>query len=306
MHLWLESTSSYPHIYRSESAPVVLSAKLNLMKISHKLLCVSAVFLFFLLSVDYSVAQNTLPDTLTRQKTDSSQTKLPDSLASKKFVLLDTMRYRFIGDGNFTRGNVNRTLMVLRAELLLTGPVISITTNPRFTYGKQNGILAERDSYLDLFVDVFKKRRTYVFGLAILETSNLRRIDLRQMAGGGLGFRVANSSANRLTLTDAIVYESTNFREIPTVTTIRNSFRIKGKHSFLQDKFRFNHITFIQPALNDFSNLRWNTILSLELPINKYVTLRTSFENSYESVVEASRKRNDSRLTFGISIGNKQ
>ncbi|WP_138475347.1 DUF481 domain-containing protein [Dyadobacter bucti] len=236
---------------------------------------------------------------------DSVAAVKPDSIPRPDPVLIDTIRYRLIGDGNFTRGNVNRSLMVLRAELLFSGPLISISTNPRFTYGKQNGVLAERDSYADLFFDVFKKSRTYVFGLGVLETSNLRRIDLRQMAGAGVGFRVLRGAANNLSLTNAILYESTNFAEIATVTTVRNSFRIKGKHSVLQDKIRFNHITFIQPALNDLSNLRWNTILSIELPINKWVTLRTSFENSYESVVEATRKKNDSRITFGVSVGNK-
>jgi len=236
---------------------------------------------------------------------DSVAAVRPDSIPKPAPELIDTIRYRLIGDGNFTRGNVNRSLMVLRAELLFSGPLISISTNPRFTYGKQNGVLAERDSYADLFFDVFKKSRTYVFGLGVLETSNLRRIDLRQMAGGGVGFRVLRGAANNLSLTNAILYESTNFAEIATVTTARNSFRIKGKHSVLQDKIRFNHITFIQPALNDLSNLRWNTILSVELPINKWVTLRTSFENSYESVVEATRKKNDSRITFGVSVGNK-
>ncbi len=274
------------------------------MKNRSKILIFSLLFYFSLIKVNRLAAQ---PDTVSIASQDQNPVNIsdPDSMNIEKFVLLDTLRYRFVGDGNFARGNVNRTLVVLRAELLVTGPVISIATNPRFTYGKQNGILAERDSYMDLFVDVFKKRRTYLFGLGILETSNLRRIDLRKMIGAGVGYRVANTKNNHLTLTDAIVYESTNFREKATVTTIRNSFRVKGKHSFLQDKIRLNHITFVQPALNDLSNLRWNTIFSIELPLNKYITLRTSFENFYESVVQTSRKRNDSRLTFGISIGNK-
>lgn len=263
-------------------------------------------FLFLLISVP-TLAQDAKPDTtvLKLLPADSATSTRPDTAIILPRLLIDTVRYRFIGDGNFTKGNVNRSLMVLRAELVFSGPVINIATNPRFTYGKQNGILAERDTYVDLFVDVFKKRKTYVFGLAALETSNLRRIDLRQMAGAGIGYRVVKSKSHDLSLTDALLYESTNFFEKATVSTIRNSFRIKGKHSFLSDKFRLNHLTFIQPALNDLSNLRWNTILSAELPLNKWVTLRTSFENSFESVVEAGRKRNDSRITFGISMGNK-
>jgi len=264
---------------------------------------IKSLLLLLTFSIQYVHAQQSIPDSVRSVSSDSFS--VTDSIPKLKQVLIDTVRYRLIGDGNFTRGNVTRSLLVLRAELLFSGPVISIATNPRFTYGKQSGILAERDSYMDLFVDVFKKKKTYVFGLGILETSNLRRITLRQMGGAGIGYRLMRSANNDLSLTNAILFESTNFVELPTVTTLRNSFRVKGKHSLLQDKIRFNHITFIQPALNDFSNLRWNTIFSVELPLNKFVTLRTSIENSFESVVEATRKKNDSRLTFGISVGNK-
>lgn len=261
----------------------------------------------FFLFICSALAQAQQPSSNSPQAVplDSVLAVKPDSGVKPPPPLFDTVRYRFIGDGNFARGNVNRSLVVLRAELTFSGPAINLATNPRFTYGKQNGILAERDSYVDLFLDVFKKRRTYAFGLGALETSNLRRIDLRQMAGAGVGYRLIQTKSNDMSLTNAILYESTNFQEIPTVTTIRNSFRVKGKHSLIQDKIRINHLTFLQPALNDFSNLRWNTIISFELPLNKWVTLRTSFENSYESVVEATRKRNDSRITFGVSVGNK-
>ncbi|MCE7065981.1 DUF481 domain-containing protein [Dyadobacter sp. CY326] len=263
----------------------------------------AAFFLFF--SSLLAHAQKSASDTLRMVIPDSVTVIRPDSNVKPPPPLFDTVRYRFIGDGNFARGNVNRSLVVLRAELTFSGPLINVATNPRFTYGKQNGVLAERDSYVDIFVDIFKKRKTYAFGLGALETSNLRRIDLRQMAGAGVGYRVVKTKTNDLSLTNAILYESTNFQEISTVSIIRDSFRVKGKHSLIQDKIRINHITFLQPALNDFSNLRWNTIISFELPLNKWVTLRTSFENSYESVVEASRKRNDSRITFGVSVGNK-
>ncbi|KQS26883.1 DUF481 domain-containing protein [Dyadobacter sp. Leaf189] len=252
-----------------------------------------------------AIAQDSTSKAIKILPADSVAGSRPDTSLRPRQVLIDTIRYRFVGDGNFTRGNVNRSLMVLRAELIFSGPVINVASNPRFTYGKQSGILAERDGYVDVFVDVFKKRKTYVFGLGVLENSNLRRIDVRQMAGAGIGYRLVKTAKNDLSLTNAVLYESTNFVEIPTVTTIRNSFRVKGKHSFAQDKVRINHITFLQPALNDLSNLRWNTIVSVELPLNKWISLRTSFENSYESVVEATRKRNDSRITFGVSVGNK-
>ena len=266
------------------------------------------LFAFFLLTLcQRSYSQQAVTDSVAVADSNAVSVFPKDTIVAPPVVFkLDTITYRFIGDGNFTSGNVNRSLMVLRAEIIATGPVLSIATNPRFTYGKQNGILAERDSYMDLFVDVFKKRKTYVFGLGTLETSNLRGIRLRVMGGAGIGYRLLNTEKNKILLTDAIVHESTNFRELPTKSIQRNSFRMKGKHSFAKDRFRINHITFIQPAITDISNLRWNTVISLEFPVNKWVSLRSSYENSFESLVEAGRKRNDSRVTFGISIGNRQ
>jgi hypothetical protein len=228
-----------------------------------------------------------------------------DTLTKPSFFLLDSLSYRFFGDGNFTQGNVNRSLMVLRAEVTLEGPVLSFATNPRFSYGKQNRVLAERDTYVDLFVDVFKKRKTYVFGLGTVEISHLRGIKLRQLAGAGVGYRLLQSDQHTLTLTNAIIHESTDFKERPTLVTQRNSFRVKGRHLFLSQRMMFSHITFVQPSLRDFSNMRWNTLLSLELPLNRWVSIRTSFANTYESEVEASRKHHDSNLTFGVILGKR-
>jgi len=239
------------------------------------------------------------------RQADSLSRASRDSLGKERFFLLDTLSYRLFGDGNFTQGNVSRSLMVLRAEVTLGGPVLSVATNPRFSYGKQNGLLAERDAYLDLFVDVFKKRRTYVFGLATVEVSNLRGIDWRQLAGAGLGYRLLQTGQNTLTLTNAVIHESTAFRERATLVTQRNSFRVKGSHAFLKRKVLFSHVTFVQPSLRDLSNMRWNTLLSLELPLASWASIRTSFANTYESEVEAARSHHDSQLTIGFSLGKQ-
>jgi hypothetical protein len=259
--------------------------------------------LLFLLFSRLTFAQ---PTGIPPQRADSLPQIPNDSLPEReKFFLIDSLRYRFIGDGNFTQGNVNRILMILRAEITYEGPVVSLATSPRYTYGKQNGILAEKDTYVDLFIDVYKQRRVYSFGLATIEVSNLRGIDLRQLAGAGIGFRLRQTKAHSLVLTNAIIYESTDFRERPTISGLRNSTRLKGKHTFFQDKIRLTHITFLQPSLNDISNVRWNTLITVELPLNKWISIRSSFENSFESVVEATRKQNDTRFTLGISVGNK-
>ena len=230
----------------------------------------------------------------------------PEDPDAPRFVLIDTISYRFIGDGNFSWGNVDRSLVVLRTEAVFGGPAISIATNPRFAYGRQNQLLAEREWYTDLNVEVLKQNKIYGFAMATLERSNLRRIDLRQLAGAGLGFRLLRNDRHDLTFTNAIIHESTNFRERPTIITQRNSARLRGKHSFQNKRVRLSHTTFFLPSLDDFSNLRWNTIISVELPLTRWVTIRSNFENTYESIVEPGRKKNDTRVTFGFSIGNKR
>ena len=264
------------------------------MNIFRLLSCLIFCFLY----VGTMQAQILSPDTLPQNR---------DSLviATRKPVWFDSLSYRFIGDGSFARGNINRTLVVLRTELTVSGPVITLTSHPRFSYGKQNNVLAERDTYVDLFADVLKENRVYGFGLATIETSNLRGIKLRQLAGAGIGLRFYQTPQNSLSLTTALIHEATNFRERATIVTQRSSTRLKGKHSFLQDKVRITHITFVQPALRNFSNFRWNTIVSVELPLNKWVSVRSSYENNFESVVEAGRKRYDTRLTFGLAFGNR-
>lgn len=260
---------------------------------------------FFLGFVPDARAQIPVPDSVVVTTADSLRPARPDTLGKSRFVLIDSLNYRFIGDGNFSRGNITRSLLVLRAEITFLGPDISIVSHPRFAYGNQNGVLAERDIFADLFIDVLKKRSIYGFALGTLERSNLRQIEWRKLAGIGIGWRLLQTRHHELSLTDALIRETTDFRERPTISVNRNSVRLKGKHVLLQDKFRLSHITFLQPALENISNFRWNTNIGLELPINKWVAIRTGFEHSFESVVEAGRQRGDTRFTFGISMGNR-
>ena len=262
--------------------------------------CLQLIFpgLFLILLVHLEVnAQVIVTDTLVQVKRDSVTKD-----TSRSFW--NDLKYRLIADGNISRGNVNRTLMIVRAEISYTREVLSLSTNPRFAFGQQNGMVAEREPYVDLFVDLYKKHKVYGFALGTLEASNLRNITVRRMAGLGVGYRLLDKDHHSLVLTNAINSEYTSFTKRDAIYVVRNSARLKGKHSFFSDRLRLNHVTFVQPALN-LPNLRWNTLISIELPLNKWVTVRTTFENAYESVVAEGRQNNDSRVTFGLAIGNQ-
>lgn len=211
-------------------------------------------------------------------------------------------KYSLALDGNFSQGNVQRALFITRAELSWKNKIMDITTHPRFVYGKQNGDLAERDGFTDLYFNVLHERKVYVFGLGTAENSRLRDIDSRIMSGMGIGFHLLRNPRNTFSITNGIVYEATRFKERADIETFRNSLIIKGLHKIGSGKFRFKHLSFFQPSIQNANNLRWSTQMSLEIMLHKQLSFRTSFENYYESITETGRQRNDMRWSVGFSF----
>ncbi len=256
-------------------------------------------------------------DSLTVQQQIDSLKQLTDSLsqalrqaktAPKKVSPAEpSFKVRLVGRGLFTTGNINRTLLEANVSLAYAkvGSVLSLDMNPRYTYGQQAGVLAERDYGTDLNLGIFHEKPFYgiVFGFA--EVSNLRQINLRGLFGAGLGWRILNTPALRFSISSAILYETTDFRSETRqdINVYRNSTRLKGEYKFFQNKLIIRHIVFFQPALRS-DNLRWNGFLTIELPITTYFSINTRLDNSYESAVVEGRKNNDTRWTVGFSLAN--
>ncbi|MCU0446072.1 MAG: DUF481 domain-containing protein [Microscillaceae bacterium] len=213
--------------------------------------------------------------------------------------------YRISTDATFSSGNVNRELVVLASSWSYTKGLFSLEMNPRYAYGEQNGNVAERDFFTDFNFDVFHPKSVYGFGLGILETSNLRAIDLRLLGGLGIGFHILRRPNAAFSITNALIYESTDFRTNRDILTFRNSTRLKGKYTLFHNRLKINHLVFIQPSVQESDNIRWSANLGIELPLHKLLSLRTAINNSYESVVAEGRRRNDFTWTVGLTFGNK-
>ncbi|WP_051296056.1 DUF481 domain-containing protein [Eisenibacter elegans] len=217
------------------------------------------------------------------------------------------LRARFTGRGLATAGNIERILVETGLSLSYERPgsVFSFDMSPRYVYGSQAGVLAERDYSTDLNVGIFHERRFYGIAFGFGEVSNLRKIKLRYLAGAGLAWRIIKTNNYKFSISNAIMYETTDFDspEREDISVWRNSTRIKGEYRFFSNKLIFRHIAFLQPAL-DKDNFRWNGIASLELPLSAYFAIQTAIENSFESVVVEGRKNNDTRWTIGFTISN--
>lgn len=206
-------------------------------------------------------------------------------------------------DGTINEGNVQRQIYITRLALSLSEGIFWFSMNPTFTYGENNRQVQEREFFTDISSTLFYKKRIYGLAFGIGEKSNLRAIEFRGLAGGGLGVRFIKNNPNvELSASIACIYEKTDFITQNDIETLRLSIRLRGSYSIFKGRLKLYHLSFFQPSLIDNKNIRWNGIATIEIPFSKHVQIRASVENSYESIVAPNRKNNDFRATFGIAL----
>lgn len=216
-----------------------------------------------------------------------------------------TYRYRFTADGTVTAGNVNRTLLQLAGAVdYELSNQFKLSSNPSFVYGRQSGILAEREWFGDFRTTYRHEKRLYYLAFGSFERSNLRKIDRRWTLAGGAGYKLLNRKRAYISLTNVVLHENTDFVERNDVNIFRNSTRLFGEYTFDKDRWTITHTTFYQPALG-VSNVRWNASLSAQIKLTAVISLRTTLANAYESVVAPGRQNNDLRFTVGFVYEKK-
>jgi hypothetical protein len=210
---------------------------------------------------------------------------------------------KLTADGTINDGNVQRMLFITRLNASLSEGIFWFSMNPVFTYGETNKRVQEREFFMDISSTVFYQKRIYGLAFGIVEKSNLRAIELRDLVGGGIGIRFIKNNPNAdLSTSIACIYEKTDFITKNDVETMRLSVRLRGSYSVFKGRLKLYHLSFFQPSLTDNKNIRWNGIATIEIPFSKHIHIRASVENSYESIVAPNRKNNDFRTTFGIAL----
>jgi len=236
-------------------------------------------------------------------QTDSTLAKTPAPAAPKPITRI--VRYRLAADGTLTAGNINRALVQLAGAVdYQLSNLFKLSTTPSFVYGRQNGILAEREWFGDFRATYRPEKRLYYLAFGSYERSNLRQISHRWTIAGGAGYKLVDRKRAYLSVTNVVLQEYTNFVELANINVIRNSTRLFGEYTFGSDRWTLTHTAFYQPALNQ-RNVRWNASLSLSIKLNTVISLRSSLANAYESVVAPGRQNNDLRFTAGLVYERK-
>lgn len=223
-----------------------------------------------------------------------------DSTSAPKIIF----NYTVWANGNFSIGNVQRILVEAGSKVNVKfGKIVQLATSPYYAYGEQNGNLAERELNTDIHLSLWHEKRVYAIAFADGGVSNLRRIDLRYLGGAGVGLKLIDRPSAYISLTNAILYEHTDYRDRETTQIWRNSTRLFANLKFFKNKMSLTTTAFAQPSLNS-SNFRCNSITTIGFTLNKLLKLTTNFRQSYESFVPEGRKHHDLNWTIGIAVGN--
>lgn len=216
--------------------------------------------------------------------------------------------YYSIGfDGTASSGNVNRQILNFKTTLNFENPksIFGFFTAPKFQYGTNSNVLQEREIFLDINSTLFYAQNdVYVLLFGAFEQSNLRKISNRYNVGVGIGWKILGGlkspkSKVKLSISNAIVHEVTDFEVKEDRNIYRNSTRIKVKYDIIPDKLFFQSVVFLQPSLND-NYYRWNSSSQFSYKVGKHISILASFENTYENFNVVGIQNSQTNTTIGL------
>jgi putative salt-induced outer membrane protein YdiY len=245
-----------------------------------------------------SVEVNATPDT-TQSDTEFQSTDERDKLP--------TWYYSIGLDGTTSSGNVNRQLLNFKTTLNFENPksIFGFFTAPKFQYGTNSDLLQEREIFADLNSTLFyAKHNVYILIFGAYEQSNLRKITSRYNIGVGIGWKILGGKTSpkskiKLSISNAIVREVTDFETKQDKDVYRNSTRLKIRYDIVPEKLYIQSVAFFQPSLTD-NYYRWNSSSQISYKVGKHLAILASFENTYENFNVVGIQNAQTNTTFGL------
>lgn len=233
----------------------------------------------------------------------------PSGLPSAEFETYNMdgsgLRYTAAVTGLLTTGTVERLYFsTSHTGNLATGHWL-FPAAFNYTYGRQNGSLREQELLL-LTTPAYRLGKWKFYLLAELETSNLRAIDNRLVAGAGVGYQLyKDTTSSELALSTFLLDERTDYNTEPVLQrrVVRNSTRLKLRLN--RGVFNVSELLFYQPSVTDpGGDLRLNSASVLGFKLYQHLALNLAYTFSYESVVVQDRSRANGTLSVGFAYSS--
>lgn len=211
------------------------------------------------------------------------------------------LNYAFTGAINKTQdGSSNLLDNGLRVGMKKKS--ISMNFSNKFVYGKQNGLLSNKDFSSSFDINLYKTfPHFYYWGLATYNSSYSLKVNNQWMSGVGIAYSILDRPNAYVNFSDGVLVDHTDLDLSNGITdkyeTLRNSFRINYKFVLLTNLL-LNGSNFIQNSLSSRSDYIIKTTNSLNFKINKWLLLKAQAD--YNKVNR--NKRDNLLLTYGLSF----
>ncbi len=208
-------------------------------------------------------------------------------------------------EGIIQAGNVNSNLLTLRWDVARRDSTLGIHSTSAFSYGESESVKIQHDGITTLSLELFPFQTISLIASGTAEFNFQRQITERFQGGLGGKFDFIRSADEDVSLSALVLFDHTDYYAesgLASASSARLSVRFKGKHKLFGGTLLFTHHTFYQPSFASFADYRFNTLLTLDVPLTKVIALRVSFLDSYESIVPEDHKQNDARAQFGVAV----
>jgi hypothetical protein len=226
---------------------------------------------------------------------------LPSSEFETYTVKESGTRYTATVTGIFSTGTVDRAYFTTShtGNFKLSENWL-LPTAFTFSYGKQNGLLNERE-LVGLLTPTYQRGRVKYYLLGNAERSNLRAIDRRFVTGAGAGYQLyLDTLKNEVSVSQFFLYEYTAYMTGLLRNVPRSSTRLKLRAS--KGQVVLTGLAYYQPSLQDYlGDYRFNLTSGLSFTVSRHLALTAAYTYSYESIAVEGRAPGNSNLTVGFT-----
>lgn len=224
-----------------------------------------------------------------------------------------TLKAKLSLTGIWQRGNVITSIFRARSDVSYKPwRKWVFKTQNTYVYQAFGRIKADEDALSLNFLYFNPEQRVYPFILGIASTSFRREIDLRYLLGAGFTVNLLKEGENWLKFSLSSEYEQTDFDRADfnrpiynndsSIHTFRGTLWVNGRHHLFDSKLVLTHESYLQPSLERSDNYRWQTDISVALPLWKFLDFKVNYLHAFESIVVTSQQQQDQFLTFGFTV----
>ncbi len=268
--------------------------------------CKSAYLLVFLSIITVLMIQSTLPISVQAQSQENNSNTSSGQgteAVSPNNIANDSLKgsLRLSAEMQFQTGNLERFMFRGNASGELRHTSFAAMSSLSYSLHNIFGQSLENDWFGFIDIRAFPNNTVFPMGFVEFETSQLRFLQLRLQGGIGAGVNIVRSQVVNLSLSAALTYDQTRFRIANSYEGWRYSFHLQGRYVLADGKIVLSHNFFSQPTALLTSNYRHRLIAMLMIPITRNLSISSTLDYSYESVVDETRKPTNIFNAVGIT-----